>query len=131
MIHKGITIPVVAFACTLAISALAADPPGPAFALDSVTLDSTKLRVHFIDIGPGLAVHVVGISEDQVLETERIQSQTVYEADPTLAWGETLTMEGRDGVYYRQYLLVYEDGDLISRELEQEWYDPEPIDTTI
>ena len=82
-------------------------------------------------IGPGLAVHVVGISEDQVLETERIQSQTVYEADPSLAWGETLTMEGRDGVYYRQFLLVYEDGELLSRELELEWYDPEPIDTTI
>jgi hypothetical protein len=36
--------------------ALGADPPGAAVALDSVTLDATKLRVHFIDVGPGLAV---------------------------------------------------------------------------
>ena len=31
-------------------------PPGVAVPLDTVTLDSTKLRVHFIDIGPGLAM---------------------------------------------------------------------------
>jgi len=34
----------------------ATDPPGPAVPLHTVTLDSTKLRVHFIDIGPGLAM---------------------------------------------------------------------------
>lgn len=34
----------------------AQNPPGPAVPLDTVTLDSTKLRVHFIDIGPGLAM---------------------------------------------------------------------------
>ncbi|MCH7702576.1 MAG: MBL fold metallo-hydrolase [Planctomycetes bacterium] len=34
----------------------AQSPPGPAVLLDTVTLDPTKLRVHFIDIGPGLAV---------------------------------------------------------------------------
>jgi hypothetical protein len=44
MIRKAMTIPIVTLGWTLAISALAADPPGPAVALDSITLDATKLR---------------------------------------------------------------------------------------
>lgn len=42
--------------CLLGVSMVfAVDPPGPAVPLDSVTLDASKLRVHFIDVGPGLA----------------------------------------------------------------------------
>ncbi|UCC31025.1 MAG: hypothetical protein JSU86_01855 [Phycisphaerales bacterium] len=42
--------------CLLAASMVfAVDPPGPAVPLNSVTLDASKLRVHFIDVGPGLA----------------------------------------------------------------------------
>ncbi|MCH7527702.1 MAG: MBL fold metallo-hydrolase [Planctomycetes bacterium] len=48
--------PIILLGWLLPFQALAADPPGPAIALDSVTLDASKLRVHFIDIGPGLAV---------------------------------------------------------------------------
>lgn len=33
----------------------AADPPGPAVDLDTVALNESTLRVHFIDVGPGLA----------------------------------------------------------------------------
>ncbi len=45
---------------TFAVPALtfAQNPPGAAVALDSVTLDEDTLRVHFIDIGGGLAVLV-------------------------------------------------------------------------
>ena len=31
-------------------------PPGAAVALNAVNLDATRLRVHFIDVGPGMAV---------------------------------------------------------------------------
>ena len=36
--------------------AIAQSPPGDAIALDQVSLDASRLRVHFIDIGPGLAM---------------------------------------------------------------------------
>lgn len=82
-------------------------------------------------IAPGMAIHVVAISEEDVLETERIASETLYEADPTLPWGERRVVQGQDGVYYRQYRIVYENGAAISRELVDDWYDPEPANTVI
>jgi 3D (Asp-Asp-Asp) domain-containing protein len=78
-----------------------------------------------------MVIHVIGLSEAQVLETERIESSTVYEADPSLPYGERRVVLGQDGVLYRQYSLVYENGEVISRELADEWYDPEPLDTVI
>lgn len=82
-------------------------------------------------VTPGLVIHVVGISEEQVLETERIESHTLYEPDPSLPWGERRIVSGQDGVLYRQYAIVYENGQVVSRELTDEWYDPEPVDTVI
>ena len=82
-------------------------------------------------IAAGLAVRVVGISHDDELETVRIESQTLYEPDPTMPPGATRSSAGRDGVLYRRYATEYEDGILISRSLEDEWYDPEPIDTVV
>ena len=82
-------------------------------------------------IAPGMAIHVVAISEEDVLETERIASETVYEADATLPWGERRVVQGQDGVHYRQYRTVYENGEAISRELVDDWFDPEPANTVI
>ncbi len=79
----------------------------------------------------GMVIHVVGVSEEQELEQERIESRTVYQPDPALAWGESRVSRGQDGVHYRQYRVVYENGQVISRELIAEWYDPEPVDTVI
>ena len=82
-------------------------------------------------VSAGLAVHVIGISEEHVLETERIESHTIYRADPSLAYGERRVVQGQDGVHYYQYSLVYENGEITSRELASDWYDPEPADTVI
>jgi uncharacterized protein YabE (DUF348 family)/3D (Asp-Asp-Asp) domain-containing protein len=82
-------------------------------------------------VTPGLTVHVIGISEERELEEERIESRTFYEPDPSLPYGRRRVVEGRDGVRYRQYRAVYEDGRLISRELVAEWSDPEPADTIV
>jgi hypothetical protein len=83
------------------------------------------------EIGAGLAVHVVGISEEQVGETERIQSSTIYEPDPTLPYGQQHVVEGQDGILHRAYEVTYEDGQQVGRELAAEWYDPEPVDTIV
>ncbi|MEX2157792.1 MAG: ubiquitin-like domain-containing protein [Dehalococcoidia bacterium] len=82
-------------------------------------------------VSAGIAVHVVGISQEQALEIERIESATVYEADPSLAYGQRRVVQGQDGVHYFQYNLVYENGEVVSRELASDWYDPEPADTII
>jgi uncharacterized protein YabE (DUF348 family) len=82
-------------------------------------------------VSAGLAVHVIGVSQAQELETERIQSYIVYQGDPSLPPGAQRVVDGQDGVYYRQYQVVSEDGTLVSRELAAEWYDPEPVDTII
>ncbi len=82
-------------------------------------------------VSAGLAVHVIGISQQQELETERIQSYVVYRADPSLPAGTQRVVRGQDGVDYRQYAVVYEDGQLVSRALASEWYDPQPANTII
>ena len=82
-------------------------------------------------ISAGLAVQVVGISRDEELETVRIESQTLYEPDPTLPAGTRRTVTGQDGVLYRQFATSYEDDVLVSRSLSAEWYDPVSIDTIV
>ena len=82
-------------------------------------------------IEAGLAIHVVGISEEQELEQERIESRTVYQPDSSLPWGQRRIVPGQDGVHFQQYSITYENGRLVSRELVDEWYDPEPADTVI
>ena len=54
----------LAFRCTVvaitflsfSTHSVAQNPPGPAIVLANVQLDESRLRVHFIDIGPGLAM---------------------------------------------------------------------------
>ncbi|MCH8025311.1 MAG: DUF348 domain-containing protein [Chloroflexi bacterium] len=82
-------------------------------------------------IEAGLAIHVIGVSEERVLDTERIANRTLYVPDASLGYGERRVVAGQDGVQYRRYNVVYEDGVLVSRELEEEWYDPEPADTIV
>lgn len=82
-------------------------------------------------ISAGLTVHVVGISREQQLETVRIESYTVYKPDPSLPPGATSVSPGQDGVLYRQYTVEYHDGELVSRVLAAEWYDPQPVDTIV
>ena len=82
-------------------------------------------------ISEGLVIHVVGISAEDVLETERIESKTLYEPDSSLSYGERRIEQGQDGVHYRQYRLVYENGELVSRELAAEWDDPPAVDTVV
>ncbi len=42
----------------IAVQSFAVEPPGPVRNHDSVSLDSQRLRVHFIDVGAGLAILV-------------------------------------------------------------------------
>lgn len=106
---------------------------GPALAASSIGLPAEYRLEPGADtpIAAGLAVRIVGISHDADLETVRIESQTIYEPDPTLPYGSTVSVPGQDGVLHRQFASVYENDTLVSRELSAEWYDPQPVDTIV
>ncbi|MEX1253571.1 MAG: ubiquitin-like domain-containing protein [Dehalococcoidia bacterium] len=82
-------------------------------------------------ISAGLTIHVIGVSNEQQIEEERIESRTLYQPDSSLPYGQRRVVQGHDGIHHRQFRAVYEDGQLISRELVTEWSDPQPADTVI
>ncbi len=105
---------------------------------DALTQGGVKLPARYrleppsgTPVTAGLVVHVVGISESREIEEERIESQTVYEPDTSLPWGQRRVVAGQDGMHLRQFRVVYEDGRVVSRELVREWFDPEPMNTVI
>ncbi len=87
------------------------------------TLDSS--------VRPDMAVHIILLSNELSMEQEFVESQTVFEPDPSLPFGRARIVEGNDGVRYRQYSVNYENGVETSRELVAEWFDPEPRDTIV
>ena len=78
-----------------------------------------------------LRVRVYAYAEQQFVESETVEHGTVYKLDPELAEGETERVVGSDGVLHREYVVAYEDGDEVSRQLVDEWCDPEPVDTVV
>jgi uncharacterized protein YabE (DUF348 family)/3D (Asp-Asp-Asp) domain-containing protein len=82
-------------------------------------------------VSAGMAVHVIAVSEEQAIETERIESETVYEPDVSLPYGAHSVVQGQDGVHYRRYSVVSEDGQVVSRDLVEEWDDPAAANTLI
>ena len=82
-------------------------------------------------VSAGMYVRVVQLSASSDVETEYVESQTVYRSDPNLAPGETRTERGHDGVRVRHYTVGYVNGVEASRTLIDESWDPEPVDTVI
>jgi uncharacterized protein YabE (DUF348 family) len=78
-----------------------------------------------------LWVRVYGYAEERFVESETVDNSTVYLLDPGLTEGETRRVVGSDGVLHREYVVAYEDGAEVSRQLVDEWYDPEPVDTIL
>ncbi|HEY8173130.1 MAG TPA: ubiquitin-like domain-containing protein [Dehalococcoidia bacterium] len=82
-------------------------------------------------ITPGMSVRVVQLSASSDFEREFIESSTVYRSDPALGPGKTRTVAGHDGARVRRYDVQYVNGEEAGRELVEEYYDPEPVDTVI
>ncbi len=78
-----------------------------------------------------MRVRVIQLGSSADIEIEYIESSTVYEVDNSLEPGETLTVEGQDGIRTRRYAITYVDGVEVGRELIEDILDPEPIDTVI
>jgi uncharacterized protein YabE (DUF348 family) len=82
-------------------------------------------------ISAGMSVRVVQLSAASDVETEYIESKTVYVSDPSLGPGETRTVRGHDGVRVRHYDVSFVDGEEAGRTLLDETLAPEPVDTVI
>jgi uncharacterized protein YabE (DUF348 family) len=78
-----------------------------------------------------LEVRVYAYAEEEFAESETVDHTTVYRLDPGLPEGETRRIEGADGVRHSEYAIVYEDGVEVSRQLVDEWNDPESVDTVV
>jgi uncharacterized protein YabE (DUF348 family) len=82
-------------------------------------------------ISAGMSVRVVQLSAGSDVETEYVESRTVYVSDPSLGPGETRTERGHDGVRIRHYDVAFVNGEEAGRTLLDETLDPEPVDTVI
>jgi uncharacterized protein YabE (DUF348 family) len=79
----------------------------------------------------GMAVRVVSLAEGNEVEREHVEHNTVYRSDASLGPGETRTVAGNDGVRVRRYAIGYVNGVEASRQLVEEYWEPEPVDTVI
>src|SRR5207253_800823 len=79
----------------------------------------------------GMSVRVVQLSSSNDVETEYIESGTVFKGDDSLDPGETRTVKGHDGAHVRRYAVSYVNGEEATRDLVAEYDDPEPVDTLI
>ena len=106
---------------------------GEALSAASITLPDGA----YIDPAPdtqvsyGMTVNVVQLSSSNDLEREFIASGTVYKPDPSLDPGDTRTVAGHDGARVRRYAVSYVNGEEATRDLVDEYFDPEPVDTVV
>ncbi len=82
-------------------------------------------------ITAGMSVRVVQLSASSDTEIEYIESSTVYRSDSSLPPGEVRTVKGHDGARVRRYEVSYVNGEEAGRDLIDERFDPEPVDTLI
>ena len=73
-------------------------------------------------IGEGMAISVTIMGERTFVEDTPIPFETIYQEDPSFPEGESWVAQyGVDGYVHREYLVVYENGEEISRELVSEF----------
>ncbi len=73
-------------------------------------------------IREGMAIFVTIMGERTFVEDTPIPFETIYQEDPSFPEGESWVAQyGVDGYVHREYLVVYENGEEISRELVSEF----------
>ncbi len=76
---------------------------------------------------PETTVHVVRVLEEILTEQEPIAYEVAWQPDPNLEIDyQRVAQEGAPGVLQRRIRLRYEDGNEVSRVLEDEWVAQEP-----
>lgn len=71
---------------------------------------------------PEMTIQLVRVTEALVTKDEPIPYITIYQPDATMPLDEKhVVQEGIDGLRTREILVRYEDGEEVSREVQQEW----------
>jgi len=80
----------------------------------------------------GMEIRVVRVTQEEVVETETIPYRTLRWAEPHLAKGEQrIVREGKEGILETRVLLIYEDGQLIQRQVLSTQVVQEPVNMII
>jgi uncharacterized protein YabE (DUF348 family)/3D (Asp-Asp-Asp) domain-containing protein len=83
------------------------------------------------EVRNGMNARLVRVAGRQYIEKEEIVRKTVFQPDDSLSGTATRVVQGRDGLRFREYRIVIEDGVETERKLEKEWFEPEPVNTVI
>lgn len=111
-----------------------ADTVAEALAQEGVTLLGRDYTEPGLDaaIVSEVAIRVIRVREETIIEQEAVSFETVWQPDPNLELDtQRLNQEGQDGVTKRRFSVVYEDGHEVGRNLEAEWVDREPRNKVI
>ncbi len=103
-------------------------------AQEGVTLLGKDYTVPGVDtpIIGDVAIRVVRVKEETIIEQESVSFETTWRPDPNLELDhQRLDQEGEDGITKRRIYVVYEDDQEAKRALEAEWVDHEPRNKVI
>ena len=79
------------------------------------------------ELHPNDVIQITRIQEELAYEEELLPFETVWQPDDDLLIDtRSVGSEGRPGILRRRYRVRYEDGQEVSRELEDEWVAQEP-----
>jgi len=85
-----------------------------------------------VPIADGMAVQVVRVKEAIAIEQDPIPFETAWQPNDSLELDQQrLNQEGVDGLTKRRIGVVYENGQEVSRVMEDEWVDREPTTKVI
>jgi len=85
-----------------------------------------------VPIADGMAIQVVRVKEAIAIEQDPIPFETAWQPDGSLELDQQrLNQEGIDGLTKRRIRVAYENGQEVSRGMEDEWVDHEPTTKVI
>ena len=85
-----------------------------------------------VPIADGMAIQVMRVKEAIAIEQDPIPFETVWQPDGSLELDQQrLNQEGIDGLTKRRIQVVHENGQEVSRVMEDEWVDHEPTTKVI
>ena len=83
-------------------------------------------------LSAGMAIAVVRVREETIVEREAIPFETLWAPDAGLELDQRrVEREGQPGIFARRFRIRYEDGQVVTRTLEEEWRAQEPRSTLV
>jgi 3D (Asp-Asp-Asp) domain-containing protein len=83
------------------------------------------------EVTNGMTARLVRVTGRSVVEKSTVARKTVFKPDESLSGTATRIAQGQDGVNFREYRIVIEDGVEKEKTLVRQWSEPEVRDTVI